>query len=136
MRFIIFVKADKDSEAGVLPDEKLLADMGKFNQEMADAGILLAADGLQPSSKGARVKFVGDKRIVTDGPFAETKELVAGYWIIQVPSLQDAINWMKKCPNPMPEKEGVVEIRQIFELEDFPNLPEQVKDLEEQLRKK
>ena len=136
MRFIVFVKADKDSEAGVLPDEKLLADMGKFNQEMADAGILLSADGLQPSSKGARVKFVGEKRIVTDGPFAETKELVAGYWVIQVPSLQDAINWMKKCPNPMPGKEGVVEIRQIFELEDLHNVPKVVKDLDAQLRKK
>ena len=136
MRFMLIVKADKNSEAGVLPDEKMLSEMGKFNQEMIDAGILLAGEGLQPSSKGARVKFSGDKRTVTDGPFAETKELVAGFWIIQVNSLAEAIEWVKRCPNPMPGTESEIEIRQIFELEDFPNVPPEVKKQEIQFRKK
>lgn len=136
MRFMLIVKADKNSEAGVLPDEKLLSEMGKFNQEMIDAGILLAGEGLQPSSKGARVKFSGDKRTVTDGPFAETKELVAGFWIIQVKSLEEAIEWVKRCPNPMPGTESEIEIRQIFELEDFPNVPPEVREQEIQFRKK
>jgi hypothetical protein len=136
MKFMLMVKADKNSEAGVLPDEKLLSEMGKFNQEMIDAGILIAGEGLQPSSKGARVKFSRDKRIVTDGPFAETKELVAGFWIIQVNSKEEAIEWVKRCPNPMPDSEGVIEIRQIFELEDFPNVPAEVKEMEKHLRKK
>jgi hypothetical protein len=136
MRFMLIVKADKNSEAGVLPDEKMLSEMGKFNQEMIDAGILLAGEGLQPSSKGARVKFSGDKRTVTDGPFAETKELVAGFWVIQVNSLQEAIGWVKRCPNPMPGTESEIEIRQIFELEDFPNVPPEVKEQEIQFRKK
>jgi hypothetical protein len=133
---MLIVKADKNSEAGVLPDEKMLSEMGKFNQEMIDAGILLAGEGLQPSSKGARVKFSGDKRTVTDGPFAETKELVAGFWIIQVNSLAEAIEWVKRCPNPMPGTESEIEIRQIFELEDFPNVPPEVKKQEIQFRKK
>src|SRR5918996_5660845 len=119
MRFMLIVKADKNSEAGVLPDEKMLSEMGKFNQEMIDAGILLAGEGLQPSSKGARVKFSGDKRTVTDGPFAETKELIAGFWLWQCKSREEAIEWVKRCPNPMPGEESEIEIRQVFEAEDF-----------------
>jgi hypothetical protein len=119
MRFMVMVKATKDSEAGVLPDEKLLADMGKFNEELAKAGVLLAGEGLQPSSKGARVRFSGAKRTVIDGPFAETKELVAGFWLWQVKSKNEAIEWVKRCPNPFPGKESEIEIRQVFEAEDF-----------------
>ena len=119
MRFMILVKATKNSETGALPDEKLFAAMGKFNEELANAGVLLAADGLQPSSKGARVRFKGDKRTVIDGPFAETKELIAGFWIWNVKSKQEAIEWVKRCPNPMPGEESEIEIRQVFEAEDF-----------------
>lgn len=119
MRFMILVKATSSSEAGVLPDEKLLADMGKFNEELVRAGVMLAGEGLQPSSKGARVRFAGDKRIVTDGPFAETKELIAGYWLWQVKSKEEAIEWVKRCPNPFPGGESEIEIRQVFEAEDF-----------------
>jgi hypothetical protein len=119
MRFMILVKADKNSEAGMLPDEKLLTEMGKFNEELAKAGVLLAAEGLQPSSKGARVRFSGDKRTVIDGPFAETKELIAGFWLWQVKSKEEAIEWVKRCPNPFPGKESEIEIRQVFEAEDF-----------------
>ena len=111
MRFMILVKADKNSEAGMLPDEKLLTEMGKYNEELAKAGVLLAAEGLQPSSKGARVKFSGDKRTVIDGPFAETKELIAGYWLWQVKSKEEAIEWVKRCPNPFPGIESEIEIR-------------------------
>jgi hypothetical protein len=136
MRFMVLVKADKNSEAGNLPDEKLLSEMGKYNQELIDAGVLLAAEGLQPSSKGARVKFSGEKRIVIDGPFPETKELIAGFWIFQVNSKEEAIEWVKKCPNPMPGTESTIEIRQIFELEDFPNVPPEVKKQEEEFRKR
>ncbi len=118
MRFMVMVKATKDSEAGKMPSEELLAAMAKFNEEMVKAGVLLDANGLQASSKGARIRFAGDKRTVIDGPFAETKELVAGYWIIQVKSLQEAIAWIKRCPNPHAE-DSEIEIRQIFELEDF-----------------
>src|SRR5947207_9405616 len=114
MRFMILIKATRESEAGVMPSEKLLADMGKFNEELVKAGVMLAGEGLQPSSKGARVRFVGEKRIVTDGPFAETKELVAGFWIWKVKSKQEAIDWVKRCPNPMPESEAEIEIRQVF----------------------
>ena len=118
MRFMVIVKATKDSEAGMMQSEQLLADMGKFNEELVKAGVLLAADGLHPSSKGARVKFSGNKRTVTDGPFAETKELIAGYWLWQVKSKEEAIEWVKRCPNP--HHEGCeIEIRQIFEAEDF-----------------
>ena len=129
MRFMIIVKATKDSEAAVLPTEKLLTDMGKFNEELAKAGIMLAGDGLQPSSKGARVRFSGPKRTVVDGPFAETKELVAGFWIWKVKSKEEAIEWVKRCPNPMPG-DSEIEIRQLFEPEDFgerftPELKEQ-----------
>src|SRR5947208_2298170 len=119
MRFMILVKADKNSEAGVLPDEKLLTEMGKFNEELVKAGVMLAGEGLQPSSKGARVKFSGDKRTVTDGPFTEAKELIAGFWLWQVKSKEEAIEWVKRCPNPMPGMESEIEIRQVFEAEDF-----------------
>ena len=118
MKFMIMVKATKDSEAGVMPSEKLLAEMGKFNEELVKAGVMLAGEGLHPSSKGARVKFRGDQRSVTDGPFAETKELIAGFWLFQCKSKQEAIEWVKRCPNPMPT-DSEIEIRQIFEAEDF-----------------
>ncbi len=118
MRFMIMVKADKDSEAGVLPDEKLLTDMGKFNEELVQAGIMLAGEGLQPSSKGARVRFSGSKRTVVDGPFAETKELIAGFWLWQVKSKAEAIEWVKRCPNPM-KGDSEIEIRQLYEADDF-----------------
>ena len=118
MRFMIIVKATKDSEAGVMPSEQLLADMGKFNEELVKAGVMLAGEGLQSSAKGARVKFSGDKRTVIDGPFAETKELIAGFWIWQVKSKEEAIEWVKRCPNPHPG-ESEIEIRQVFEAEDF-----------------
>jgi len=119
MRFMVIVKATKNSEAGVMPSAELLAEMGAFNEELAKADVLLAGEGLQPSSKGARVKFSGSKRIVTDGPFAETKELVAGFWLWQVKSKQEAIEWAKRCPHPMPGEEAEIEIRQVFEAEDF-----------------
>jgi len=118
MRFMILLKANKDTEAGVLPDAKLLSEMGKFNEELAKAGVLIAGEGLQASSKGARVRFSGGMRLVTDGPFAETKELVAGFWIWKVKSKQEAIEWVNRCPNPY-NGDGEIEIRQIFEAEDF-----------------
>jgi hypothetical protein len=119
MRFMVIVKANKESEKGVLPDEKLLADMGKFNEELVKAGVLLAAEGLHPTSKGARVKFSGTKRTVIDGPFSETKELIAGFWLFQVKSLDEAIQWVKRSPNPFPNNESEIEIRQVFEADDF-----------------
>src|ERR1700730_14088291 len=119
MRFMIIVKADKNTEAGVMPSEKLLRDMGKYNEELVKAGVLLGMDGLHPSSKGARVKFSGTQRSVIDGPFTETKELVAGYWLFQVKSLEEAIEWVKRCPAPMPGEESEIEIRQVFEAADF-----------------
>jgi hypothetical protein len=135
MRFMILVKADKNSEAGVLPDEKLLADMGKFNEELVKAGVMLAGEGLQPSSKGARVKFSGDKRTVVDGPFSETKELIAGYWLWQVKSKEEAIEWVKRCPNPSPGTESEIEIRQVFEADDFgPALTPELRAQEERQR--
>ena len=118
MRFMILVKADATSEAGVLPDEKLLSEMGKYNEELVKAGIMLAGEGLQPSSKGARVRFSGKNRTVIDGPFSETKELVAGFWLWQCKSKEEAIEWVKRCPNPM-QGESEIEIRQVFENEDF-----------------
>src|SRR5579872_6854341 len=118
MRFMILIKATKDSEAGVMPDEKLLTEMGKFNEELVKAGIMLAGEGLHPSSKGARVRFSGTRRTVIDGPFAETKELIAGFWLIQVKSKEEAIEWVKRCPNPM-LGDSEIEIRQVFEPEDF-----------------
>ena len=119
MRFMVMVKANKDSEAGGLPDEKLLSEMTKYNEELVKAGVLLAAEGLHPSSKGARVKFSGKKRTVIDGPFTETKELIAGFWLIQVKSKEEAIEWVKRSPNPFPDKESEIEIRQVFEASDF-----------------
>ena len=119
MRFMVMVKASKNSEAGKMPSPELLAAMGKFNDELIKAGVMLAGEGLQASSKGARVQFDGAKRTVTDGPFAETKELVAGFWIWKCKSLQEAIEWVKRCPNPMPGEQAEIEIRQIFEAEDF-----------------
>ncbi|MGB7624937.1 MAG: YciI family protein [Terriglobia bacterium] len=118
MRFMILIKANKTTEAGVLPDEKLLTEMGKFNEELVKAGVLLAGEGLHPSSKGARVKFSGRKRTVIDGPFIETKELVCGFWLWQVKSKEEAIEWVKRCPNP-PNEDTEIEIRQVFEVEDF-----------------
>jgi hypothetical protein len=118
MRFMVIVKATKESEAAALPDEKLLAEMGKFNEELVKAGVMLAGEGLQPSSKGARVRFSGTKRTVIDGPFAETKELIAGFWLWQVRSKEEAIEWVKRCPNPM-KTDSEIEIRQVFEAEDF-----------------
>lgn len=119
MRFMIIIKASQDSEAGVMPSNELLTAMGNYNEELAKAGILVAGEGLHPSSKGARVRFSGDKRTVIDGPFAETKELIAGYWLWQVKSKEEAIEWVKRCPNPMPGTEAEIEIRQVFEMEDF-----------------
>ena len=118
MKFMVIVKATKESEAGEMPSEQLLKEMGAFNEELVKAGVMLAGEGLHPSSKGARVQFDGPKRKVVDGPFAEAKELIAGYWIWEVKSLQEAIEWVKRCPNPM-EGESEVEIRQVFENEDF-----------------
>jgi hypothetical protein len=119
MRFMMMVKANADSEAGVLPSADLLIEMGKFNEELVKAGVLLAGEGLQASSKGARVVFKGDKRTVIDGPFSETKELVAGFWMIQVKSKEEAIEWAKRCPNPMGGGESQIEIRQVFDAADF-----------------
>jgi len=131
---MVIVKADKNSEAGVMPSEQLLAEMGKFNEELANAGVLLAAEGLHPSSKGARVKFSGGQRIVTDGTFAEAKELIAGFWLWQVKSKEEAIEWVKRCPNPF-EGESEIEIRQVFEAEDFgPALTPDLREQEERLR--
>jgi len=118
LKFMILVKATKQSEAGQLPSQQLLADMGKFNEELVKAGVMLAGEGLQPSSKGARVRFAGKERMVTDGPFTETKELIAGFWLWEVATLQDAIDWVKRCPNPH-EGESEIEIRQVFSAEDF-----------------
>jgi hypothetical protein len=136
MRFMVIVKATKDSEAGVMPTEELLTAMGKFNEDLVKAGVMLAGEGLHPSSKGARVRFNGPKRTVIDGPFAETKELIAGFWLWQCRSLDEAIEWAKRCPNPMPG-ESDLEIRQVFEAEDFgdeftPELREQEKRIAEQ----
>jgi hypothetical protein len=134
MRVMAIVKASKDSEAGVMPSEELLAEMGKFNEEMVKAGVLLAGEGLHPSSKGARVSFGGGERTVIDGPFAETKELIAGYWLMQVRSFDEAVEWMKRCPNPHHE-EGEIEIRQVFEAEDFgEELAPELREQEERVR--
>ena len=141
MRFMVIVKADKNSEAGVMPDEKLLAEMGKYNEELAKAGVLLAGEGLHPSSRGARVRFSGSKRTVIDGPFPETKDLVAGFWIFQVKSKEEAIEWVKRSPNPFPGTESEIEIRQIFEADDFgaeftPELREQEERIRAQVAKR
>ncbi|OJH39976.1 YciI family protein [Cystobacter ferrugineus] len=136
MRFMILIKATKDSETGVLPSTELLSAMGKYNEELVKAGVLLAGEGLHPSAKGARVKFSGGKRTVVDGPFAETKELIAGFWLWQVKSKEEAIEWVKRCPDPMPGTESEIEIRQVFESEDFaPNDPTgELMEKERQLR--
>ena len=140
MRFMAIVKATKDSENGVMPSEQLLADMGKFNEELVKAGVMLAGEGLHPSSKGARIKFSGKKRTVVDGPFAETKELIAGFWLLQVRSKEEAIEWIKRAPNPH-EGESEIEIRQVFETEDFgaeftPELREQEERIRSQIASK
>ena len=135
MRFMILVKADKKSEAGVMPDEKLLTEMGKFNEELAKAGVLVAGEGLHPSSKGARVRFSGDKRTVINGPFPGTKELVAGFWIFDVKSKEEAIDWVKRAPNPMPGTEAEIEIRQVFEADDFgAEFTPELREQEERIR--
>ena len=134
MRFMLLVKASKDSEAGVMPSPELLREMGQFNEELIKAGVLLAGEGLHPSSKGARVKFSGKKRTVVDGPFAETKELVAGFWLIQAKSMDEAIEWVKRVPNPTGE-ESEIEIRQVFSEEDFGDLQEQAPEVFEAERK-
>lgn len=140
MRCMVLVKANADTEAGVMPSEQLLADMGRYNEELVNAGIMLAGEGLHPSARGARVQFSGDKRSVIDGPFAETKELVAGFWIWQVRDLDEAIEWVKRCPNPTGE-DSVIEIRPVFEAEDFgaeftPELREQEDRLRAQMAKR
>jgi hypothetical protein len=140
MRVMVMVKASRSSEAGVMPDEQLLAAMGKYNEELVKAGVMLAGEGLHPSSKGVRVRFSGDKRTVVDGPFAETRELVAGFWLWQVRSMEEAIEWARRCPNPMPE-DSELEIRPVFEAEDFgaeftPELREQEERLREQIAKR
>ncbi|HEX5515095.1 MAG TPA: YciI family protein [Gammaproteobacteria bacterium] len=137
MRVMVIIKATPDSEAGVMPTTELLTEMGKYNEELVKAGIMLAGEGLQPSSKGARVKFSGTQRTVIDGPFAETKELIAGFWLWQVKSMEEAIEWVKRCPNPMPG-ESEIEIRPVFEADDFgaeftPELREQEQHLREQI---
>jgi hypothetical protein len=140
MRFMIIVKATAESEAGKMPSEQMLTEMGKFNEELVKAGVMLAGEGLHPSSKGARVRFSGKQRTVYDGPFAETKELIAGFWLIQVSSKEEAIEWVKRCPNPM-ESDSEIEIRQVFEAEDFgaeftPELQAQEERLREQIAAK
>ncbi len=140
MKFMVIVKATQDSEAGVMPDTEMLTAMGNFNEELVKAGVMQAGEGLHPSSKGARVHFSGSSRTVTDGPFAETKELIAGFWIWKCASLEEAINWAKRCPNPHPD-ESELEIRQIFDMEDFgdamtPELREQEQRLISQLEQK
>jgi hypothetical protein len=134
MRFMVIVKATKDSEAGVLPDEKILAEMGNYNEELVKAGVMIAGEGLQPSSKGARIRFSGAKRTVIDGPFAETKELIAGYWMWRAKSKEEAIEWAKRCPNPFPG-DSELEIRQVFEAEDFgAEFTPELREQEERLR--
>ena len=140
MRVMVIVKATKNSEAGVMPSEKLLADMGKYNEELVKAGIMLGGGGLQPSSKGKRIQMTGAKRAVFDGPFTETKELVAGYWIWQVRSIDEAVEWARRCPDPMPGEEGILEIRPFFEAEDFgkeytPELRERDERLREEIER-
>jgi len=134
MRFMILVKANKDSEAGVPPSSELIEQMGKYNQELVNAGVLVAGEGLQSSSKGARVRFSGSQRTVVDGPFAETKELVAGFWIFKVKSKDEAIEWVKRCPNPHPNAESEIEIPQIFETDDFVNATPEQREAERKLR--
>lgn len=140
MRVMVMIKATKNSEAGVMPTEKLMADMGRFNEELVKAGVMQAGDGLKPSREGKRVTFAGKQRIVTDGPFAETKELVAGFWIWQVESMDEAIEWVKRCPDPMPGEQAGIELRPLYEAEDFgeeftPELREREEQLREEIRR-
>ena len=133
MRFMIIIKATAESEAGVMPSEKLLTDMGNFNEELVKAGVMLAGEGLHPSSKGVRVRFAGDTRTVVDGPFAETKELIAGFWLWKAASLEEAIEWVRRCPRPF-EGEAEIEIRQVFEAEDFgPEFTPELREQEQRL---
>jgi hypothetical protein len=135
MRVMVIVKASKDSEAGVMPSATLLSAMGKFNEELVKAGVLLAGEGLRPSAKGKRVRFAGEKRVVIDGPFAETKELVGGFWLWQVKSMAEAVEWVKRCPNPTPGATDVeIEIRQVFEMEDFAELTPEMRAQAERQR--
>jgi hypothetical protein len=135
MRVMVIVKASKDSEAGIMPSEQLLTEMGNYNEQLVKAGIMLAGEGLHPSSKGKRIRFSGEKRTVIDGPFAETKELIAGYWLWQVRSMEEALEWAKRCPNPMPGTESELEIRPVFEAEDFgAELTPELREQEERLR--
>jgi hypothetical protein len=141
MRVMVIVKATKNSEAGVMPSEKLLTEMGKYNEELVKAGIMLAGEGLHPSAKAKRIKFSGSKRSVVDGPFTETKELIAGYWLWQVRSMEEAVEWARRCPDPMPGEEGELEIRPVFEAEDFgteftPELREQEERLRAEIERK
>jgi hypothetical protein len=135
MRFMILLKADKNTEAGVMPSTEMLTEMGKYNEALVQAGVLVDGAGLQATAKGARVRFSGKTRTVTEGPFAEAKELIAGYWMFQVQSKDEAIEWVKRCPNPL-DGEAEIEIRQVFEIEDFENAPEEVQELERTLRRK
>ena len=140
MRVMVMVKASRNSEKGVMPNEKLLADMGKFNEELVKAGVMLAGEGLHPSSKGKRVAFSGGKKTVVDGPFAETKELVAGFWLWQVKTIEEAVEWVRRCPDPMPGEESEIEIRPVFEADDFgaeytPELRERDERLREQIER-
>ena len=135
MRVMVIVKATRNSEAGALPTEKLLADMGKFNEELVKAGVMLAGEGLHPSSRGKRIVFSGGRKSVIDGPFAETKELIAGFWLWQVKSIEEAVEWVRRCPDPMPGEESVIEIRPVFEVEDFgKELTPELRAQEERLR--
>jgi hypothetical protein len=136
MRFMVLVKASKDSEAGVMPSAELIGEMGRFNEELVKAGVLLAAEGLHPTSKGARIRISGEKRAVIDGPFTETKELLAGFWLIQAKSREEALEWFKRCPNPTPGQETEIELRQVFDAEDFgPELQAAVPEVFEAERK-
>jgi len=137
MRVMVIIKANKESEAGVLPDEKLLTEMGQYNEELVKAGVMLAGEGLHPSSKGKRVRFSGEKVSVIDGPFAETKELIAGFWMWQVKSMDEAVEWLKRCPSPANAPDGEIEIRQVFEMEDFgAEFTPELREQEERLRAK
>ncbi|HEX5650150.1 MAG TPA: YciI family protein [Steroidobacteraceae bacterium] len=141
MRVMVIIKATNNSEAGVMPSEKLLTDMGRFNEELVNAGVMVAGEGLHPSSKGKRVRFAGGRRTVIDGPFAETKELVAGFWLWQVKSMDEAVEWVRRCPDPMPGEEAEIEIRPVFEAEDFgeeftPELREQEERLRAEIERK
>jgi hypothetical protein len=137
MRVMVIVKATKNSEAGVLPDEKLLTAMGKYNEELVKAGVMLAGEGLQPSSKGKRVKFAQGRKTVIDGPFAETKELIAGFWLWQVKSMDEALEWLKRCPDPMPGEDSIIEVRPLFEAEDFgKEFTPELRKQEEELRRR